>query len=106
MKKFVLIKLVVQRSNGGKAIDAALASGATGVTYYYGSGTGVRQRLGFWGRLIESEKMIIEIVCEQEKATSILKALDEKCQINKPGVGFAYVCPVEAVAGYFEADKK
>ncbi len=98
--KYVLIKLVVQRKQGDIVLEAALKAGAPGITYYYARGTGVREKLGILARLIEAEKMIIEIVEREERANKLLDAIIKTTNINLPGKGFCTITPVLRVEGF------
>lgn len=97
-----LITVVVQRKDGQRAIDAALKSGAPGVTSFYGRGTGVRQKLSMFGMFIEAEKQIILIATNKEKAEKILDGVVKEIGLDKPGKGFAYVQTIGRVYGYYE----
>ena len=98
-----LVTIVVQRKRGQKVLDAALAAGASGATYFYAQGTGVRERLGFLGRFIEAEKQVILVVANAERACQVLDAARVAGELDNPGSGFAYVQDVSDVAGFFPA---
>lgn len=53
---FHLITGIVQRGKAEKVVKAAMEAGAQGATVFYARGTGVRQKLGFVGKLIQPEK--------------------------------------------------
>lgn len=103
-----LITVVVQRKDGQRAIDAAIKSGAPGVTSFYGRGTGVRQKLSMFGMFIEAEKQVILIATNKDKAEKILDGVVKEIGLDKPGKGFAYVQTIGRVYGYYEGgdDKK
>jgi len=103
-----LITVVVQRKDGQRAIDAALRSGAPGVTSYFGRGTGVRQKLSIFGMFIEAEKQVILIAATKDNVDKILDGVVKEIELDKPGKGFAYVQTIGRVVGYYEAenDKK
>jgi nitrogen regulatory protein PII len=97
-----LITVVVQRKDGQRAIDAALKSGAPGVTSFYGRGTGVRQKLSMFGMFIEAEKQVILIATNKAKAEKILEGIVKDIGLDKPGKGFAYIQTIGRVYGYYE----
>lgn len=99
-----LITIVVQRRDGRKAVDAALSVGAPGITYFYAQGTGVRQKLGLLGRLIEAEKQVILIAVRQGGAKQILDAVAQAIDFDQPGRGFAFVQQVDHVLGFYEGE--
>lgn len=97
-----LITVVVQRKDGQRTIDAALRSGAPGVTSFFGRGTGVRQKLSVFGMFIEAEKQIILIATTKENVDKILDGIVKEIGLDKPGKGFAYVQTIGRVVGYYE----
>lgn len=96
-----LITIVVQHRYEDKALDAALKAGAPGETYFYGRGTGVRQKLGFLGNLIEKEKVVILTVVPASKTEGIIEAISKAADFHKPGSGFLCVQRVDRVVGLF-----
>ena len=101
-EKKELITVVVQRKDADRALDAALKAGAPGATFFYARGTGVRQRLGLLGMLIEEEKQVILIVVPQGHATAVLAALQKAVHLDEPGRGFAFVQTVDRVVGFYD----
>ena len=75
MNNLNLITCIVQRGRAEKVVDAALKAGAPGATYYYGRGTGVRQKLGVLSKLIVPEKEIILILLTTISLLFILELL-------------------------------
>lgn len=94
-----LITAVVQHKDERKALDAAEKAGAPGATYFYGRGTGVRQKLGLLGRFIEAEKVVIMMAVPPEKTQAVVEALTSACKLAEPGHGFLCVQKVEHVVG-------
>lgn len=99
--KMELVTVIVQRRDGKRATDAALKAGATGVTSFYARGTGVRQKLGILGRLIQAEKEVILVAAERGTARAILDAINAAVGLDQPGKGFAYVQELEDVVTWF-----
>ena len=95
-----LVTIVVQYKDETRVIDAILKAGAPGATYYYGRGTGVRQRLGFLGKLIEAEKVIILSAVPPEKTAAVVKAATEIAALDTAGNGFLCVQRLAQVVGY------
>ncbi|MEK7746999.1 MAG: P-II family nitrogen regulator [Elusimicrobiota bacterium] len=98
--KLHLLTIVVQRKLGDAVLDAALAAGATGATFFYAQGTGVRQKLGFLGAFIESEKQVVFVVTDPARADAVLDAVTEAGRLKEPGMGFAYVQEVAKAVGF------
>jgi nitrogen regulatory protein PII len=101
-KNLRLLTAVVQRSHGDRVVDAALKAGATGVTFFYAQGSGVRQRLGVFGHLIEAEKEVIFIVTTAAQIDQVMKAVAEAGELNKAAYGFAYVQEVLDAVGFVQ----
>ena len=101
-KNLRLITAVVQRSHGDRVVDAALKAGATGVTFFYAQGSGVRQRLGVFGHLIEAEKEVMFVVTTAEQVDKVLRAVTEAGELEKAAYGFAYVQEVIDAVGFIE----
>lgn len=95
-----LVTIVVQFKDESKVIDAILKAGAPGATYYYGRGTGVRQRLGFLGRFIEAEKVVVLTAVPPEKTPAVVEAATKAASLEKPGNGFLCVQKASQVVGY------
>jgi nitrogen regulatory protein PII len=99
-KPLHLLTIVVQRKLGEKVLDAVLAAGATGATFFYGQGTGVRQKLGLLGMFVEAEKQVIFVVTDPVQAEAVLRAATKAGELDKPGQGFAYVQEVMKAVGF------
>jgi nitrogen regulatory protein PII len=99
MREKAIITIVVQRKDGSSIIDAAAASGVQGATYFYARGTGVRQRLGLLGRLIDAEKHVVLLAVPADKAEEILHNIISATGLSKPGEIFAFIQPASFVYG-------
>ena len=97
---FDLITVVAQRRDERKVLEAAEKAGARGATYFYGRGTGVRQRFGFRGSLIEAEKVVVLIATPPRSTRTIVKAVSKAAELDKPARGFLYVQKIRGVVGY------
>lgn len=105
-EKLLLLTVIVQRRLGQRVLDAALKAGATGATYFYGQGTGVRQTLGFLGQFIETEKQVVFVVTNEQYADTVLAAVAEAGELSKAGYGIAYVQEVVKAVGFIEPAAK
>ena len=94
-----LVVIVVQHKDEKKVVDAVLAAGAGGVTYFYGQGTGVRQRLGFLGNFIQAEKVVLLTAVSSAKTAAVLAAATQAAALDKPGHGFACVLKITQALG-------
>ena len=102
MNDLKLITCIVQRGKAEKVIDAALLAGAPGATYYYGRGTGVRQKLGVLSKLIVPEKEIIQIVIKENMADKVFDAIVKAAKLDKKGQVFAYNHKIDRAIGFLE----
>lgn len=102
MEKIDSIFCVVQRGKADEVVKAALDAGAQGATMFYARGTGVRQKLGILGSLIQPEKEVIFIVTRSEKTESVFNAMILAGKLEEPGRGFAFVQKIERAIGFLE----
>jgi len=102
MNDFNLITCIVQRGKAEKVIDAALMAGAPGATYYYGRGTGVRQKLGVLSKFIVPEKEVILIVTKGNQTDTVFDAIIKAGKLDKKGQGFAYIHKIDRAIGFLE----
>ena len=102
MKDLNLITCIVQRGRAEKVVDAALKAGAPGATYYYGRGTGVRQKLGVLSKLIVPEKEIILIVVKEKQTDAVFDAIIKVAKLDKKGQGFAYIHKIDRAIGFLD----
>ena len=98
-KKLHMITAVVQHKVGNQVIDAALKAGATGATYFFAQGKGVRDALGAAGEEIEVGKRVVFIVTEPAKTDAVLNAVVLTARLGEPGQGFACVQEVVRAVG-------
>ena len=98
-KKLHLITAIVQHSIGNQVLDAALQAGATGATYFYAQGTGVRQALGPAGQEIEVNKRVIHVLSDPAKSSQVLDAIVAAARLNEPGQGLAFIQEVHKAVG-------
>ncbi len=96
----VLVTFVTQRRDEDKVSDAAMKAGAPGLTSFYARGTGVRQKLGLLGLLIEAEKAVTMCVVEEEKSDALVDAVLKQTGLDKAGRIFIYVTPVTRAVGF------
>ena len=102
MNDLSLITCIVQRGRAEKVVDAALKAGAPGATYYYGRGTGVRQKLGVLSKLIVPEKEIILIITKENQTDAVFEAIIKAAKLDKKGQGFAYIHKIDRAIGFLD----
>jgi len=98
-QKNELIVAVVQRGEAETLIEAAGRAGATGSTTVYGRGSGIREKLGVLGSLIQPEKEVVYIVVPASITDKVLDAVIEAGKLEDPGMGMAIVMPLSRVIG-------
>ncbi len=99
---FHLITIIAQHKFEKKVLQSLEEAGSPGATFFYGQGTGVRQRLGFIGRFIEQEKVVILAVVPEESKQKILKIAEEAASIEKAGQGMVFSTKISDVKGYLK----
>ena len=95
-----LITCVVQRGMADRIVKAATQAGAQGATIYYARGTGVRERLGIVGLAVSVEKEVVNIVVANDQVDRVLERVYLAGKLDTPGMGIAYVTPLEKMATY------
>ncbi|MBN1823486.1 MAG: P-II family nitrogen regulator [Endomicrobiales bacterium] len=97
-----LITCIIERGKADVVVDSALKSGAQAATIYYARGRGVREHLGFVGKLIQPEKEVVLIVTKPDQTQKVFETVIEVAKLNQPGKGFAYVQPVQQAVGFID----
>lgn len=99
-----LITCIVQKGMADTIVRASREAGAQGATVYYAKGSGVRERLGLLGVAIEVEKEVINIVVATNQVDKMVEVMYLAGKLDKPGMGFLYVTPLEKAATYIPPD--
>ena len=95
-----MITCVVQRGKAEAVVQSAQDAGAQGATIYYGSGSGVRERLGLLGLAVDVEKEIITILCGDEQLDRVFEKMYFAAELDLPGAGIIYVTKLEKAATF------
>lgn len=95
-----LITCIVQRGMGDAIVHAATDAGAQGATVYYAKGSGVRERLGVLGVAVEVEKEVVNIIVATGQKDIVFRSIYLAGQLDTPGMGIAYVTPLEKAATF------
>lgn len=96
---FKLIVASVKPEYSDKVVDAAKSAGATGATIIAGRGTGVHEAKTFFGLTLEARTDVILMLVGTSKLQSILDAIGEAGEFQKPGTGIAFCVDVEQAIG-------
>lgn len=99
MPETKLIITIVRKGWGDKVLEASMSTGAEGGTIFYGRGTGIHEKQKILGIAIEPEKEIILTVTYSDKTEAILNEIVKAADLGKPGMGIAFIVPVEKVFG-------
>ncbi|MEW6041272.1 MAG: P-II family nitrogen regulator [Elusimicrobiota bacterium] len=99
MAEFDLITCIVQRGVADKVTNVAMKFGAQGTTTFFARGTGVRQKLGLLGALIQPEKEVLFIATKREQTDQIFDEIVKTAKLDKPGEGLIYSQPIDRVVG-------
>lgn len=99
MADLSLIVTVVRKGWGDVVLEASVKAGAEGGTVMLGRGAGIHEKQKFLGIAIEPEKEIVLTVTSSRKVDPILEAIMRVSDLSKPGMGIAFVVPVEKIVG-------
>ena len=95
-----LITCVVEKDLAEPILTAAKREGAQGATVTYGIGTGVRERMGLLGVMIDEQKEVIRIIVSKDQSEHIFDAMFLAGELDKPGRGIMYMTVLDKVATY------
>ena len=99
MSNVSLIVTIVRKGWGDTVLEASTKAGADGGTVLCGRGSGIHEKQKLLGILIEPEKEIVLTVTSSDKIDHILDEIMRVSDLCKPGMGIAFVVPVEKVVG-------
>lgn len=97
--RFNLIVTIINKGNSETVVEATKKAGAEGGTIIFGRGTGIHEHAKLLSIQIEPEKEIVLTLVPDELTDSVLQAIEEDAEINKPGKGIAFVLDVERTTG-------
>ena len=100
--KLNLITCVLQRGKANDVAKAAMQAGAKGATVLYGRGMGVGELMGALGFAIVPQKEVIQIVTTADSTKKLFDTVCAAAELDKPGMGIAYIIPCQEVAGLFQ----
>ena len=104
MEKYKLITCIVEKGKADSIIKEILKLGISGVTSFRGAGTGVREKIGLMGRLIEPEKDVFMTVVPEEKTDELFGRIIELANLKETARGFVFVQDVERAFGFYKRD--
>ena len=96
---FDLIVTIVNKGFAEEVVDAAKKAGAEGGTIINGRGTGIHENMKLFGIPIEPEKEIVLTIIDRTKSENVLVAIRNAVDLNKPGMGVAFVLEIEKTVG-------
>ncbi len=99
MEGYKLIAAILPKGSAGEVMDAAREAGAEGGTILLARGTGVHEAKRFFGLSVSSERELLLILVEPEKARNVLEAVVGAGRLNEPARGVAFVLSVDEVTG-------
>ena len=99
-----LITCVLQNGLAEDVLEAAKNVGVQGATVSYARGTGIRDRMGLMGVVIDEQKEVIRIIVSEEQASRVFEAMHLAAGLDTPGKGIIYISDLENVATYIPED--
>ena len=91
LENLIIITCIVERGKAEDVVEAAKKAGAKAATIAFARGTGIRERLGLLGVVIQPEKEVIEIAIVKEMADAVFEAMVDAGELYLPGKGFIYM---------------
>lgn len=99
MSEISLIVTIVQKGWGDTVLEASVKAGAHGGTILFGRGSGIHEKQKLLGIPIEPEKEVVLTVTYSDRNEEILNEIVRATGLGKPGMGIAFVVPVDKVVG-------
>ena len=99
MEGYKLIAAILPKGSAGEVMDVAREAGAEGGTILFARGTGVHEARRCFGLSVSSERELLLILVEPEKARNVLDAVVGAGRLNEPARGVAFVLSVDEVTG-------
>lgn len=96
---FDLIVTIVNRGMAEEVIAASREAGAEGGTIVLGRGSGIHEKAKFLGIPIEPAKDIVLTVAPADKTEQILRVIQRRVELDKPGHGIGFVIELKKVVG-------
>jgi len=88
------ISCITQKGEGNTVAEIGLNTGTAVPTVTFGTGTGLRNRLGLWRILVSAEKEISHLILDQNDAETVMDMMINAGQLDQPGKGFIYSYPI------------
>jgi nitrogen regulatory protein PII len=96
---FKLIAAIVPKGAAGKVMDAAREAGAEGGTILLARGTGVHEARRVFGMSMSTERELLLILIDPERAQEVLDSMVRAGRLDEPVRGMAFVLSVDEVKG-------
>ncbi len=97
--KHDLIVTIVKKGYCERIVKATRKAGAEGATIIPARGTGIHETKKLLGIPIEPEKEVILTIVKEEKSESVLDAIIDAGDLEKPATGIAFVIELKKVCG-------
>ncbi|TYT75017.1 hypothetical protein FIM25_06345 [Desulfobotulus mexicanus] len=88
------IRCITQQGEGNRVAEIGLRTGTGVPAITFGTGTGLRNRLGLWRVLIPAEKEITTLVVDEAHAETVMDRMIQAGSLDQPGKGFISLSPV------------
>lgn len=88
------IRCITQQGEGNRVAEIGLRTGTGVPAITFGTGTGLRNRLGLWRVLIPAEKEITTLVVDEAHGETVMDRMIQAGALDQPGKGFISFSPV------------
>ena len=95
-EEHVLVTCIVSRGSADSLVQAVLELGICVPVVFYGTGVGLRDKLGLMRITIPAEKETMWFIVPKTEAELVEKTLISRARLDVPGQGFLYKCFVHA----------
>lgn len=94
LKEITGVCCIVQRGQGEMIAKTALETGVGSPNITFGTGTGVRDKMGLLRITIPAEKELVWMATRHFDADMLMDTMIEAGQLDQPGKGFIYLFPL------------
>ena len=95
-----MIHCIIDAGTADRILLAARDMGARHAIVHHARGWGTRERLGFLGVAVETEKEVVSILVSSDQKEVIFDALYRAGDFDLPGRGMIYITSLEKAATY------
>ena len=100
--EYEAIVTIVDRGKADDVIQITKDAGARGGTIFHGRGSADKEKVEFFGLVVDPEKELVLTLTKKEQAKTLTNQIYKKMELDQPGKGIVFVLPVTRTMGLAE----